>query len=179
MSKGDKSLRGKAIPFESLPSNNGAELTSLTQGNFFAPPTFDYESRFFTIRMSRPTAGNLVELFLSMSLTADNVSGFGLKIAIGSFANGNFDPTPEYAQSLINASHLAISGQTASFSAATGATLVIDELPIFQGLPQPGDPTYTADGYVLVLAFDGKPSATTGWALNSFKVKGSVQLGVS
>jgi hypothetical protein len=174
---GDKALRPKAIPFEALPTTNASDLSQLDGGSFYIPPDYSEQSRIFPITLSRPEAGQIVELYFTISLSAASAHGFKLKLGIGSLET-DYYPSYDFDQSLIDRQHELLTGSPDPLVAAAGATLFIDDLNLLKVIPKPGDANYSSDAIVLLLAFVDLPITTTGWKLNQFRVHGSSQQGL-
>lgn len=175
--QGDNAQRSKAIPFEALPIDDGAQLSNLKEGNFFLPPTFATQSRIFPIILARPEAGRLVELRLSFQLFAADAGGFSLKLAIGALTDDLYwDEATSVAE--IDRTHLAITGQAAAFDVSAGGELFLEDLDLLRAAPQPGDSDFSSDAICLLLVFGAVPTTTTGWDIRDFRVHGSSQQGL-
>lgn len=175
---GNKALRDRAIPFESLPVDDAAFIVSLNEGNFFLAPAFEVESRIFPIVLSRPEAGQIVELRLSFRLLAAAAAGFSLKLAIGTLDPDTLYWDQSEDQRAINLSHRNITGQDAAFTVAAAGELFVDDLDLLKAAPQPGDANFNSDAYCLLLAFETIPATTTGWEMREFRAHGSSQQGL-
>lgn len=175
MGLGSLATRQKAIPFRANWYDGSgvgnqfpdvgpwADLYSLSNGNT------SY------IRLALPTAGDLVQLRLT--LQAINVTATTqMRIALGRFAADgiNVDTTRTAAERA--ADWLKISGQEALYSWAAGEQILIDGLDLLKALPKEGEPGYSSDGFVLYVGIAS--SNVAGWELQTFKVDGSVQIGV-
>lgn len=176
MSLGDKATRPTAIPFEALPFSETAytfRLSDTTGGN---PLT----SNIVAIPFTTPEKGEIVEMYLMLSLNAANASGFSLRTFIGDFSDmNNLTPRTSYSEKEIAAGHLKLNHTSSKFVVSAGARLDLLDIQLLKAIPKKGDATYVSDGFVLVLAFDSIPSQGNGWWLNVLKVLGSAQMGLA
>lgn len=175
MRQTDLATRTKAIPFRAnwydqattgnaFPDVNPvADLYNLKNGG----------SGF--IRLALPAAGDLVQLRLT--LQAINTSAATtITVALGRFAADgiNVDTTQTAAERAIIARQIIGSDTMPVFSA--GQDIILDGLDLLKALPKEGDAYYNRDGFVLYIGVSA--SSVAGWTLKTFKVDGSVQMGV-
>lgn len=175
MGVSDLATRKKAVPFRANWYDSGgvgnqfpdvgpwADLYSLSNGNT------SY------IRLALPAAGDLNQLRLTLQ-AINTTAAVQMRIALGRFAaNGiNVDTTRTAAQLAVD--WRKISGQEAPYSWAAGEPILIDGLDLLKALPREGEPGYSRDSFVLYVEITS--SDLTGWDLQTFKVDGSVQIGV-
>lgn len=188
MSRTDKATRSKAAPFEGLPFNAGGQFTGvatpLTTSNDIyrlsgVDSSFLLTSNIVAIRITQLEKGDTVESYFTLNITASSVSGFNLRLAIGTFSDTtNLIAETTYTDDYINISHQKIIGSTTKFSVSAGGTLSIIDQNILPAMYKYNDDEYVNDGFVLLLAFDTTPDQTSGWSLNTFKIVCSAQIGI-
>lgn len=167
---GDKATRNKAIPFEALPFDE-YDLNYLNG-------ILGSVAQVVPIRLTRPHAGEVVELYLSMQLHAASAAGFTARLMIGRFSDTELTAATSYTEEEIAREHLRITGRSTAFTVAAGGTLFIDDLSLLPGLDQRGDADFNDDGFVLVIVFGSAPSVASGYSLDAFRVTGSAQMGL-
>lgn len=174
---GDKATRNKSIPFEALPMENGSAITALNAGNFYLAPAFTTQSPIFPIVLSRPYAGDLTELRLTLRLYAASASGFSFKLAIGKLSSTYYWDA-DITQVDIDRMHQQITGKSTSFSAGAGGNVFLDDIDLLRGVYERGESGFNADAVCLLLCFDSIPAVTSGWRMQEFRVHGSSQQGL-
>lgn len=170
MSKGDKALRSKAIPFESTTFNSIGGILSLDFGSSL--------EQLNALAYTRPFAGDLVEARFTMSLTAPPGEAFTMRIALGRFSDDTLEIDDTYTDFEIGQSHTAITGRAAPYSVSAGATLFLDELDLMKGMPKRGDADFNADGFVVLLVLGSAPVDADGFTLNTLRCLCSAQMGL-
>lgn len=167
---GDKATRNKAIPFEALPFDE-YDLNYLNG-------ILGSVAQVVPVRFTRPHAGEVVELYLSMQLHAAAAAGFSLRLMIGRFSDSNLTAATSYDELEIAREHLRITGRSTPYTVAANGTLFIDDLSLLGGLDQPGDADFNDDGFVLVFVFGSAPNIGSGYSLDALRITGSAQMGL-
>lgn len=171
MSRGDKSLRNKAIPFEASVFNTIGGITILEFGGEV--------EQLNALAYARPYAGDLIEARFTMSLTAPPAEGFNLRIAIGEFSDSALAIEDTYTENYLNLSHRRITGRSTPYSVSAGATLFLDELDLLRGIPKRDEAGFNADGFVVLLVLDSTPTDADGFVLNALRCLCSAQMGLT
>lgn len=126
------------------------------------------------IRLAVPASGDLVQLRLTIQALNPSAST-QMRIAICRFGTDGISVDTMTAAERAISSRL-ITGQEALLSWAAGEPILVDGIDLLKALPKEGEPGYSRDGFVLYIGL--ATASTTGWKLSTFKVDGSVQMGV-
>lgn len=175
MGRSNLALRPKAIPFRSL-WYDGFDI-----GNDFDGQTIYSDLLKVmvgdggSVRMTRPTKGDLVELRLTIQGTAPTGAPTTLRFAIGTFDTDGITAIAP-SETTISQHMTALFGSSAPLSYGSEAEILIDGISLMPVIPKKSDPDYNEDGFVLYVEING--SETDDITIREFKVDGSVQIGV-
>lgn len=176
---GNLATRSKAIPFR---ANWYDENNSI--GNAFPlvgviPSRSDiYELSIGTsgaIRLAVPASGSLVETRLTLQAVNPSAST-AIRLGIGRFAADGLTAISSYSPDEITAMHRKLNGTDSPLVFSAGASILIDNMDLLKAIPKEGQANYSRDGFVLYIEIVS--TDVTGFTLRSFKVSGSVLMGV-
>lgn len=142
-------------------------------GNTQNPPTVG-AARVCPIRILQPHYGELIECYVDLQLTpAAADSGLTMKLAIGKFQSGSYDPVTSYTDEEINASWRQIRGTDTPLSVSSGV-IAADLLDLLDALPKYGDSNFRDDAFVLLVVFNKVPIVTGTFHFNFLNIHTSV-----
>lgn len=175
MSKSDLSTRRKAIPFRANwydSDSVGNKFPDVSPFSDLYNLSTGYSSN---IRLAVPAAGDLVQLRLTLQAINTSAST-QVSVSLGRFAADgiNVDTTMTDAERAIITRK--IMGDDSPLVFPAGTPILLDSLDLLKALPKEGEPYYNRNGFVLYLGITTANRA--GWSLRTFKVDGSVQMGV-
>ena len=157
MSTTDLQTRGVSVPFEPQ---------AITQQVFGggAPSYADM----YTL----PYGMNITELYANIKIVAPAAQALSFKVVIGK-VNSDYTPNYNLTDAEIARSHLLISGQTAKFTVAAGATLFLDGLNLKRSL----SPNAISDAFCFYILYDVAPDFSSSGSFEQH-LYGSAVLGV-
>lgn len=172
MSKGDKALRSKSIPFI---SNFIGNTSTYGEGILSNPTLLAGDLRTVAIPMTRPEKCDIIEAYLFMQMTAPSDSELNVRIGIGTFSSGVI-PDTEYSEAYLDQQHRKITGSDSPLNVAANGTLYIDA-DLTRSLHVEGDAEFNSDAFVLLVTFYKNPDPNNGYSLDEFKLSCTAQMG--
>jgi hypothetical protein len=131
-------------------------------------------SKICPIRILQPHYGELIECYADLQLTpVAGDSDLTMKLAIGRFQSGSYDPVTSYTDEEINASWRKIRGTDTPMS-VTGGVIAADLLDLLAALPKYGDSSFREDAFVLLIVFNKVPTVTGSFHFNFLNIHTSV-----
>lgn len=174
MSKSSLATRSKAIPFRAN-TYDGYNI-----GNQF-PDVLPWSDLYNLslglgsfIRLALPASGDLVQLRLTIQALNPSAAT-QMRISICRFGADGIGVDQMTDEERAVSSRL-ITGQEALLSWPAGEPILVDGLDLLKALPKEGEPGYSRDGFVLYIGLGS--ASQVGWSLKTFKVDGSVTMGV-
>lgn len=145
-----------------------------TDSHDMSYPASKGASRVCPIRILQPHYGELIECYADLQLTpaaADN--NLTMKLAIGKFQSGSYDPVTSYTDEEINASWRKIHGTDTPLS-VSGGVISAELIDLLHALPKYGDSAFREDAFVLLVAFNKVPIHTGTFHFNFLNIHTSV-----